>query len=279
MKCTLTERENIIINPFMKLIRLTTSRYINLDLSWLGKLKVDLFKKLIINVSIQENQNFISKKKQKRIYAEAEGPSRGFSERGWKENLPRGLSAHSPWELLQQSLIIIVAAKAIKWRITKREMTHVFSFLWDNGLKNGKGSFCSLRSSSAESSTDILGIWDWMGLICILVWSLEVSSIRFLLIKRNFLKLWIEIPAGLGRKDDFVWWRRWNCRWISAKNNGFLELRARDRKRVCVSLSKQLGLAGWGLSSFLKQLYWTPFLFILISGFFIKDQKKKNLKK
>jgi hypothetical protein len=56
---------------------------------------------------------------------EAEGPSRGFSDIVWKESLPSALSAQSWWELVQQSLTIMVAKKATTWRITNTEITQV----------------------------------------------------------------------------------------------------------------------------------------------------------
>lgn len=111
-------------------------------------------------------------------HVEAEGPSRGFSGSGWNENLPSCLSAHCPWEFPQQSLTIMVEAKAIKCRITNREMIHVLSFRSDIRLKNGNGIFCSLSNSSALSSVDILGneggngIGIGIDLISTQVWSL-----------------------------------------------------------------------------------------------------------
>lgn len=58
-------------------------------------------------------------------YLDWEGPKRGFSERGWNENLPRVGRAQSPWELVQQSLTSIVAMKTPMSIITNTDTTHV----------------------------------------------------------------------------------------------------------------------------------------------------------
>jgi len=64
-------------------------------------------------------------KKWSMTYLDWEGPKRGFSGRGWNENLPRVPRTQSPWELVQQSLTSIVAMKTPIWIITNTDTTHV----------------------------------------------------------------------------------------------------------------------------------------------------------
>lgn len=96
--------------------------------------------------------------KSRETYAEAEGPKRGFSERGWKENLPRGLRAHCPCDSCQQLLLIILATNTTKLRITIREITQLLSLLCLICLKKGNATFCcSFPKSSAAKSIEIRG--------------------------------------------------------------------------------------------------------------------------
>lgn len=82
-------------------------------------------------------------------YLDWEGPKRGFSERGWKENLPRDGIAQSPWELLQQSLISIVAMNTPMWMITNTDTTQV-SLRWR-------------RRGDPDLSKPVFGSWGFSG--------------------------------------------------------------------------------------------------------------------
>lgn len=86
-----------------------------------------------------------------KTHLDSEGPSRGFSERGWKDNLPRSLRVQSPWELVQQSLMSMVAMKTPVCRITKTETTQVSPRCREPDLKRGIRRSWRSSVTSAEN--------------------------------------------------------------------------------------------------------------------------------
>lgn len=117
---------------------------------------------------------------------EAEGPSRGFSERVWKESLPSALSAQSWWELVQQSLTSMVARKATTWRITNTEITQVSppplllrrerdlkkGILWSWGaVATGRSADNGVDGGGGGGGGALISMWEWSE------WSFEGSAI------------------------------------------------------------------------------------------------------